>query len=169
MASSLESAINLTAYIPVVETRATRYNEIYRENCDRIYSLAFWMTDNELAAEELSTNTFLRAFAASDEPAVDQIDLAFLAEVRELMPVGVLTLSLSPSSPAKSVHGNIKRIHLELAVVQLPSTEKLIFLLHDVEGYQHERISRFLGITQEESRSGLHQARIAIRNLIAQM
>jgi len=169
MASSLESAINLTAYIPAVETRATRYNEIYRENCDRIYSLAFWMTDNELAAEELSTNTFLRAFAASDEPAVDQIDLAFLAEVRELMLVGVLTLNLSPSSPAKSVHGNIKRIHLELAVVQLPSTEKLIFLLHDVEGYQHERISRFLGITPEESRSGLHQARIAIRNLIAQM
>jgi RNA polymerase sigma-70 factor (ECF subfamily) len=169
MASSLESAINFTVYVPAVETRATRYNEIYKENCDRIYSLSFWMTDNELAAEELSKNTFLRAFATSDRPATGQVDRAFLAEVRELTSVGVLTLSSSVSSQVKSIRGNVKRIHLERAVVQLPATERLIFLLHDVEGYKHDRISRLLGISEEESKVGVHEARIQIRNLIAQM
>jgi len=170
MANSLQSAINqIATYVPAVETAKTRYDEIYQENCDRIYSLAFWMTDNELTAEQLSSNTFLRAFAHTAEPAGEQIDRAFLAEVRELMPVGPLTLNCAVSAEAQSIHGNVKRIHLERAVVALPATEKLVFLMHDVEGYEHGRISRLLGITEEESRCGLHQARVQIRNLIAAM
>ena len=169
MASTLQSAITqVTTYVPA-QTSKARYDEIYKENCDRIYSLAFWMTDNELTAEQLSSNTFLRAFANAAEPANEQIDRAFLAEVRELTPVGILTLSCAVSAETQSIHGNVKRIHLERAVVALPATEKLIFLLHDVEGYEHARISRLLGISEEESQCGLHQARIQIRNLIAEM
>jgi RNA polymerase sigma-70 factor (ECF subfamily) len=169
MTGTLQSAISgLTAYAPA-KTRKIRYNEIYKENCDRIYSLAFWITDNELTAEALSANTFLRAFAAADEPANDQIDRAFLAEVRELTPIGILTLNSAVLSQSQTIYGNVKRVHLERAVVQLPATERLIFLLHDVEGYEHERIARLFGISQEESRIGLHQARIQIRNLIAEM
>jgi len=83
--------------------------------------------------------------------------------------VGTLTLNCALANDTRSIHGNVKRIHLERAVVQLPATEKLIFLMHDVEGYEHDRISRLLGISEEESRYGLHQARIRIRNLIAAM
>lgn len=169
MASSVQSAINsLTAYIPAVESNP-RYSEIYEANCHKIYSLAFWMTDNELAAEELSSNTFLRAFANVAEPTTEQIDRAFLAEIRELTAIGTLTLNCATSPETQSIYGNIKRIHLERALVQLPATEKLIFLLHDVEGYKHERTARLLGLTEEESRTGLHQARVQIRNLVAQM
>jgi len=146
-----------------------QYDSIYQENCHRIYSLAFWMTGNELTAEQLSANTFLRAFVASQQLASEQIDLALLKEVRELMPIGTLTLNCTVFPETESVYGNIKRIHLEQAVLQLPATEKLIFLLHDVEGYQHSRISSLLGLTEEESRQGLHQARMQVRTLISQM
>ncbi|HEY6250281.1 MAG TPA: sigma-70 family RNA polymerase sigma factor [Candidatus Angelobacter sp.] len=170
MASNFQSAINpLAVYVPALATPRTLYDQIYKENCDRIYSLSFWMTDNELTAEELSSNTFLRAFAHSTEPSNDQIDRAFLTEVREFTSIGTLTLNCAVTSDSRSIHGNVKRIHLERAVVQLPATEKLIFLMHDVEGYEHSRISRLLGISEEESRLGLHQARVEIRNLIAEM
>jgi DNA-directed RNA polymerase specialized sigma24 family protein len=53
--------------------------------------------------------------------------------------------------------------------VQLPATEKMIFLMHDVESYEHDRIARLLGISEEESKLGLHQARVQIRELIARM
>jgi DNA-directed RNA polymerase specialized sigma24 family protein len=56
---------------------------------------------------------------------------------------------------------------LERAVVQLPPTEKMIFLMHDVESYDHARIARTLGLTDEESRVGLHQARLRMRELLA--
>jgi len=168
---SLQSAMNsLAPYVSVVESQAaTPYNEIYNENCHRIYSLAFWMTDNELAAEQLSANVFLRAFATVNQPTQDHIDRALLAEVREFVPVGSLTLNCAVSPEIQSVHGNVKRIHLERAVVQLPATERMIFLLHDVEGYEHGRIARLLGISEPESKLGLHQARVQVRELIARM
>ena len=170
MASNLQNVIHpLATYVPALATPKTHYSQIYKENCDRIYSLSFWMTDNELTAEELSSNTFLRAFATSNEPSQDHIDRAFLAEVRELTTLGTLTLNSATAGDTRSIYGNVKRIHLERAIVQLPATEKLIFLMHDVEGYEHSRISHFLGISEQESRVGLHQARVEIRNLIAQM
>jgi RNA polymerase sigma-70 factor (ECF subfamily) len=166
--SSSVSVINL-GILAARETRTANYDAIYGEHCHRIYSLAFWMTDNELTAEQLSTNTFLRAFASSTEPKTEQIDQAFLAEIRELTTIGTLTLNSSVSAEAKSVSGNVKRVHLERAVVELPATEKMIFLLHDVEGYTHEKIAHLLGLEVKESQFGLHQARLQMRELISRM
>lgn len=170
MASFFQGVIENTAiFAPATETKGAEYSEIYNENCHRIYSLAFWMTDHELAAEELAAHTFLRAFSSGTAPSTEQIDQAFLNEVRERIVVGSLTLN-SPISPdLPSIRGNVKRVHLERAVVQLPATEKLVFLLHDVEGYQHERIGKLLGITANDSKFGLHQARVQIRELVARM
>src|SRR6476660_5101274 len=167
--SSSVSVINLGLLAPAVENRRAKYDEIYGEHCHRIYSLAFWMTDNELTAEQLSTNTFLRAFASSAEPKTEHIDQAFLAEIRELTTIGTLTLNRSATAETKSVCGNVKRVHLERAVVGLPATEKMIFLLHDVEGYTHEKIAHLLGLDVKESQFGLHQARLQMRELISRM
>jgi RNA polymerase sigma-70 factor, ECF subfamily len=159
---------NAGIFAPAVQERPAEYSKIYNDHCHRIYSLAFWMTDNELAAEDLAGNTFLRAFALSASPSADNVDNAFLSEVREFVTLGTLTLN-STISAGPTVYGNVKRVHLERAVVQLPATEKLIFLLHDVEGYEHSRISRLLGTTEQESQFGLHQARIRVRELVSQM
>jgi RNA polymerase sigma-70 factor, ECF subfamily len=169
MSSNLGVMSNLGILVPAFESRTAEYNRIYEENRHRIYSLAFWMTDNELTAEELSTNVFLRAFACNGSPTAEQIDYAFLAEVRETTPLGTLTLNNSACAAATSIRGNVKRVHLERAVVQLPATEKLIFLLHDVEGYDHHKIGHLLGIAEQESQYGLHQARVLIRELVSQM
>ena len=59
---------NISVVFSAVETQKANYREIYEENCHRIYSLSFWMTDNELVAEQLLNNTFLRAFATCGEP-----------------------------------------------------------------------------------------------------
>ncbi len=73
MSSSLSVISNLGVLIPAVQSHTANYDEIYSEHCHRIYSLAFWMTDNELTAEQLAGNAFLRAFAASDAPRTEQI------------------------------------------------------------------------------------------------
>jgi RNA polymerase sigma-70 factor, ECF subfamily len=169
MASFQGVISNIGVTFPAVETQKANYREIYEENCHRIYSLGFWMTDNELVAEELLNNTFLRAFASSSEPKAENIDHAFLTEMREMFAIGTLTLSAVSQTETSGIQTNMKRIHLERAVVQLPATEKLIFLYHDVEGYDHDQICRLIGVTKEESMFGLHQARLTIRALVAQM
>src|SRR5208337_4606856 len=143
------------------------YSEVYEQNRHRIYALAFWMTDGELAAEELLTNTFCRIFSENDSPTPEQIDRALIAELRRQMPLGALTLNCSPCDRILSVRKNTVRVDLERALVQLPSTEKMIFLMHDVESYDHARVAGTLGLTEEESRRGLHQARLRIRELLA--
>ena len=167
--SSSVSVISNLGILAARENRAANYDAIYGEHCHRIYSLAFWMTDNELTAEQLSSNTFLRAFASTTEPKTEQIDQAFLAEIRELTTIGTLTLNSSVAAETKSVSGNVKRVHLERAIVELPATEKMIFLLHDVEGYTHEKIAHLLGLDVKESQFGLHQARLQMRELISRM
>jgi len=169
MASSFPGAISQAGIlIPALESKKTQYNKIYKEHCHRIYSLAFWMSDHELVAEQLSERTFLRAFASSDYPRAEQIDQAFMAELRDLVPVNAPDLNTAPSVATRPC-GNVKRVHLERAVVQLPAAEKLIFLLHDVEGYEHDRISCLLAISEDDSRLGLHQARLRIRELLARI
>jgi RNA polymerase sigma-70 factor, ECF subfamily len=168
MSSSLGVMSNLGILIPAVESRTAKYEAIYNEHRHRVYSLAFWMTDNELVAEQMAANVFLRAFTSSSSPQIEHIDQAFLDVAREFTPVGALTLN-NRVPQTKSILGNIKRVHLERAVVQLPATEKLIFLLHDVEGYDHQRIARLLGIDENESQFGLHQARVEVRELVSQM
>ena len=157
------------AVYSAVDTQKANYREIYEENCHRIYSLSFWMTDNELVAEQLVNNTFLRAFAGCHGPKSENIDHAFLTEMREMFAIGSLTLSCSANAETSKIRSNMKRVHLERAVVQLPATEKLIFLYHDVEGYDHEKIGQMIGVTTEESMFGLHQARLRIRELVSQM
>lgn len=170
MASSFPTVIANTAIlIPALESEETQYSRIYKEHCHRIYSLAFWMTDHELVAEQVAANTFLRAFASGRSLSAEQIDQAFLAEISELVPLEGLTLRCDVSTKSTSISGNIKRVHLERAVVQLPATEKMVFLLHDVEGYGHARIARLLNICEDDSRVGLHQARLWIREFVAQV
>jgi len=151
------------------EPRVRAYQEAFEENRHRVYSLAFWMTDNELAAEELTVNTFCRAFALSPDPDAESVDRALVAELRELMPLGSLTLQCAACSQVVGLRRNTKRVELERAVVQLPATERMVFLFHDVERYEHARISRILGLSEQESAYGLHQARLRVREILAAM
>lgn len=158
----------LASSVSVLPQRmAESRHEIYERNRHRIYSLAFWMTDNELAAEEVMTRAFCRVFEHNDEPAAEEIDGALIAELRSYMDLGTLTLNCSPCQQVLSVRRNTLRVDLERAVVQLPDTEKMMFLMHDVEGYGHVRIARLLGVSEDESRTGVHQARLRLRELLA--
>jgi RNA polymerase sigma-70 factor, ECF subfamily len=147
---------------PSVERR----RDIYEQNRHRVYSLAFWMTDNELAAEALTIQVFQRAFAATQEPTADEIDRALVSELRFLVPIGTMSLNCQSCERVVSVRRNTRRVDLEQAVVQLPHTEKLMFLMHDVERYEHARIAELLDVTEDQSRFGVHQARLRVRELL---
>jgi RNA polymerase sigma-70 factor (ECF subfamily) len=54
-----------------------------------------------------------------------------------------------------------------LSVVrQLPRGYRMVFLLHDMYGYEHEEIGKLLGISSGTSKSQLHKARLRARDLV---
>ncbi|HWR15587.1 MAG TPA: sigma-70 family RNA polymerase sigma factor [Terriglobales bacterium] len=155
--------------IPALMERTASLKAIYQQHQNRIYNLAFYLTDNELAAEELTSRVFLNTFAVNSTPSAEVLDTALVNEIRSTAPIGDLTLDEPVANQTANARKNVKRAVLERAVVQIPHTERLIFLMHDVEGYDHSRIARTLGINTDESKRGLHQARLALRRAVSEI
>jgi RNA polymerase sigma-70 factor (ECF subfamily) len=60
----------------------------------------------------------------------------------------------------------VDRIALQNAIVQLPNGYRNVFLLHDVQGFEHEEVARIMGISVGTSKSQLHKARLKLRTLL---
>jgi RNA polymerase sigma-70 factor, ECF subfamily len=169
MATSVLNA-NFTAFaseLPAVATRIETLKATYEEHQTRIYNLAFYLTDNELTAESISARVFSNVFSSNPTPSAEILDRALINELRQEMPIGTLTLEVPNATETANARRNVKRVVLERAVMTVPATERMIFMMHDVEGYDHSRIARTVGISTDESLNGLHQARLAVRREVA--
>ena len=62
--------------------------------------------------------------------------------------------------------GSIDRLNLERAIESLPPGYRVIFVLHDVEGYEHNEIAEMMGCSIGNSKSQLHIARLKLRDLL---
>ena len=62
--------------------------------------------------------------------------------------------------------GSIDRIALNAAIEQLPPGYRAIFLLHDVQGYEHNEIARIMNCSVGNSKSQLHKARLKLREAL---
>ena len=60
----------------------------------------------------------------------------------------------------------VDRIALDRAIAQLPPGYREVFMLHDVEGHDHEEIGQILGVATGTSKSQLHKARMKLRRLL---
>jgi RNA polymerase sigma-70 factor (ECF subfamily) len=55
---------------------------------------------------------------------------------------------------------------LDKAIRELPRGYRTVFVMHDVEGFEHEEIARTLGVSVGTSKSQLHKARMKLRELL---
>ncbi len=158
------------------------FEEIYHRHFRRVYSLCLRMTGNPTQAEDLTQDAFLHLF---DKIGTFRGDSAFTTWLHR-MTVNIVLMHFRKRStkselttedgetPIQIVQGTqnpnampiIDRIAIEKAVAQLPLGYRTVFLLHDVEGYEHEEIARMLGFAEGTSKSQLHKARLKLRGLI---
>jgi RNA polymerase sigma-70 factor (ECF subfamily) len=66
----------------------------------------------------------------------------------------------------KALAGSIDRVILERVIESLPPGYRIIFVLHDIEGYEHNEIADMLGCSAGNTKSQLHKARIKLRDLL---
>jgi RNA polymerase sigma-70 factor, ECF subfamily len=62
--------------------------------------------------------------------------------------------------------GSIDRVNLERCIESLPPGYRIIFVLHDIEGYEHNEIAEMMGCSIGNSKSQLHKARMKLRDLL---
>ena len=160
------------------------FQQLYERHRRRVYSLCLRMTQNPTEAEDHTQEVFVQLFKKAGSfrgesqfttwlhrMTVNQVLMYF----RKASTRSELTTD-EGETPVQIVRGTedpgrmpvVDRIGLERAVRQLPLGYRTVFILHDVEGYDHEEISRMLDISQGTSKSQLHKARLKLRGLIRQ-
>jgi RNA polymerase sigma-70 factor (ECF subfamily) len=151
-----------------------RQRDIYESHRHRTFALAYYMTANEIEAEQILTDTFVRAFRTIEEPSGPDVDAALLHEFRErdLLPEEAPEPVSQPDAceeTAASLEGrNVKRTDLEEAIQYLPAQERLLFLLRDVEGYAPAAIAKLLEMTEQQVNRTLFSARLRLRKVLAE-
>ena len=160
------------------------FEEIYRRHFKRVYALCLRMLGNPTEAEDLTQEVFLNLY---NKIGSFRGDSAFSTWLHR-MTINQVLMHLRRKStrseqtteegetPLQIVQGTedpsrmpiIDRIALEKAIAQLPPGYRAVFVLHDIEGYDHDEIARMLGFSEGTSKSQLHKARLKLRNLIRQ-
>jgi RNA polymerase sigma-70 factor (ECF subfamily) len=158
------------------------FEELYQRHNRRVYSLCLRMTQNVSEAEDLAQEVFIQLFRKIGSFRGES---AFTTWLHRLTVNQVLMHFRKRSvrdektteegeTPDQAVVGTenpnrmrvVDRIALDNAIAQLPPGYRTVFVLHDVEGYEHEEIGRMLGCAVGTSKSQLHKARMKLRNLL---
>ncbi|HEY0785185.1 MAG TPA: sigma factor-like helix-turn-helix DNA-binding protein, partial [Acidobacteriaceae bacterium] len=120
----------------------------------------------EVEAEQILTRTFVDAFHRKPEPDAGLLDRTLLLELQK-------RFSLTPQ-PAAVLDPELRliktaghRTDMEEALRLLPASERLVFLLKDVEGYSAAAIAGLLLMTEGEVQQTILSARIRMRNALA--
>lgn len=142
--------------------------DVYNSHHHRAYALAYYMTGNELEAEDLLARCFTRAFEEKEVPEGGDVDRSLLEELRTDGVLDELETGRMPEAGAGlQSDAAILRTDMEEALRELPSAERMIFLLSDVEGYRTAAIAELLGCPVTEIARSLMAARLRLRQIVA--
>jgi RNA polymerase sigma-70 factor, ECF subfamily len=158
------------------------FEEIYHLHHKRVYSICFRMLQNASDAEDLTQQVFIQLFRKLHtfrgessfttwlhRMTVNQVLMHFRRRMVKTekttedgsTPIRIVTGTENPSRMAV-----IDRIALNQAIGQLPPGYRMVFILHDVEGFEHDQIGKMLGCAVGTSKSQLHKARQKLRRLL---
>ena len=166
---------------------AGAFERIYRLHNRRVYALCLRMVGNTAEAEDLTQDAFLQLFRKigtfRGESAFSTwlhrlaVNVVLMKRRKKTLPETSLEESTDPedesSGPRREIgapdlllSGSIDRVHLERAIEQLPPGYRQVFVLHDVQGFEHNEIAGLMDCSIGNSKSQLHKARMRLRELL---
>ena len=153
------------------------FEALYRDNIDRIYTLCRRMSADATCAEELTQESFVRAWQRLGSFRGDSAFSSWLyrlavnvvlgdkrSQVRRL--ARVQKVALNVDSPSDHPSRQEATFDLERAIDSLPPKARQVFVLHDVEGFRHQEIADLMGSTVGTSKAQLHRARQLLREAL---
>jgi len=158
------------------------FAQLYSLHKRRIYSLCLRMVGSVSEAEDLTQEAFLQfhrkiaTFRGESALSTWLHRLAINVVLMHLRKKGLQVTSLDeamePASdqrpgrtfgaPDLMLAGTIDRLVLQRAIDELPAGYRLIFVLHEIEGYEHNEIATLLNCSIGNSKSQLHKARLKL-------
>jgi len=159
------------------------FEKIYRRYHARVYGLCLRMTRNVSQAEDLTQDVFIQLFRKINSfrgeasfatwlhrLTVNQVLMHFrkpAVKTEQTTEDGTTPVQIAGGTENPGKMSVIDRISLAEAIRELPKGYRTVFILHDVEGYEHEQIGQMLGCAIGTSKSQLHKARMKLRSLLS--
>jgi RNA polymerase sigma-70 factor (ECF subfamily) len=166
---------------------AEAFERIYRLHSRRVYALCLRMLGNTAEAEDLAQEAFLQLFRKigtfRGESAFSTwlhrlaVNVVLMKLRKKTLPETSLDETAESEEesagprrdiggPDLRLAGSVDRVNIERAVEQLPPGYRSIFVLHDVQGYEHNEIAVIMKCSIGNSKSQLHKARMRLRELL---
>ena len=151
------------------------FRTLYDTNVDRVYRLAYRMAGEETLAMDFTQEAFVRAHQRLDQFRGDAAFSTWLHSITVSVALNGLRkvdrhrkrerpledAAHFASARAGSEPGVKER--LGRAVDDLPEIYRTVFLMHDLEGYNHGEIAETLGVAEGTSKARLSRARAKLR------
>lgn len=153
------------------------FERLYRRHAARIHSLCRRMLNPDLA-DDVAQDVFVRAwqklhlfrgesaFGTWLHRLAINVVLGKRAEASRLRSRYTDDETVWERAAARPYAADTK-MDFEAALARLPDGAREVFVLHDIEGYKHEEIATLLGVSAGTSKSQLHRARMALRDVMA--
>ena len=154
------------------------YEQLYRAHVGRVHALCLRMARNRGDAEELTQDVFVRAW---EKLHLFRGESAFSTWLHRLA-VNVVLGSMRKRSRWREIFASTPEpgalpevpaiaprtddLDLERAIAGLPERARLVFWLHDVEGYKHAEVASVMGLAVGTSKAHLHRARGLLREVL---
>jgi RNA polymerase sigma-70 factor (ECF subfamily) len=151
------------------------FEALYRRHAGLVYATCLRISGRRALAEELSQETFVRAWRGlpslhdaagftawvariAANVSLDSLRSAGRAAAREAAPDEARGIAVDPDClPAAA------QIDMERAIAGLPAKARAVFVLFEIQGWTHEEIAHALGVTDGTSKAQLHRARRLLR------
>ena len=166
---------------------AAAFEFLYQLHNRRVYALCLRMMNNPADAEDLVQEAFLQLFRKigtfRGESAFSTwlhrmtVNVVLMKLRKKTLPATSLDEVTDPDEetggPRKDVgapdlrlSGAVDRVNLERCIEKLPPGYRTVFMLHDVQGYEHNEIAGIMDCSVGNSKSQLHKARTRLRDLL---
>ena len=164
------------------------FEVLYNLHKRRVYSLCLRMVSNPAQAEDLAQEAFLQLFRKvgtfRGESAFSTwlhrmtVNVVLMHLRKKGLPLVSLeeTIETDEETQKKELGaddvkltGSLDRLQLQRAIDKLPPGYKTVFVLHDIEGFEHNEIAAMVGCSIGNSKSQLHKARLKLRDYLKSM
>jgi RNA polymerase sigma-70 factor (ECF subfamily) len=155
------------------------FGAFYRAHVARVYALCLRLAGDTERATELTQDVFVRAwekrdtFRGASAPgtwlhrlAVNVVLERMRGDRRRLARVEPAGDRLDALPAAARRDAVDERLDLDAALPRVADGARVVFVLHDVLGYEHDEIARLTGLAPGTVRTQLHRARRRLARLL---
>jgi len=155
------------------------FEELYRTHVGRVYAVCLRIVADAGLAEELTQEAFVSAWNTLGEfrgesafaswihrIAVNAVLVHIRSDRRRRARIGS-TDEIIELAGENDEGTRLASIDLEHAISLLPSQARAVFVLHEIEGYQHDEIASMMAIAPGTSKAQLHRARTRLKEMLA--